>query len=79
MFSKFSEEAQKVLESVTPEYFMPIIITALNSGLRRSNIVNLQWKDLDFYFRTIEITKNKGNKHIKLPMNDTLFELFSNM
>ncbi len=74
-----SVESQPVLEKAAPDYFKPIIITALNSGLRRENIIELKWDNLDFNFRTIEITKNKGNKNIKLPMNDTLYELFSNM
>ena len=71
--------SQPNLDAATPNYFKPIIVTALNSGLRRDNIRNLKWEDLNFEFRTIEITKNKGKKHIKLPMNNTLFELFSSM
>lgn len=74
-----SVDAQKVLEKVTPDYFKPVIITALNSGLRRGNLIDLRWSNLDFNFKTIEITKNKGNKHIKLPMNETLYNLFLNM
>ena len=71
--------SQPNLDAATPKYFKPVITTVLNSGLRRDNIRNLKWDDLDFEFRTIEITKNKGKKHIKLPMNKTLFELFSSM
>lgn len=71
--------SQPNLDAATPKYFKPVITTALNSGLRRDNIRNLKWEDLNFEFRTIEITKNKGKKHIKLPMNKTLFELFSSM
>lgn len=74
-----ADEAQKPLEDAAPDYFKPIIFVALNSGLRRGNIINLKWSDLDFNFRTIEITKNKGNKFIKLPMNDTLYNLFLSM
>lgn len=72
-------DAQRVLAQATPDFFKPVIITALNSGLRRGNIIDLQWSNLDFNFRTIEITKNKGNKYIKLPMNDTLYNLFLSM
>lgn len=67
------------LNNIMPDYFRPILITALNSGLRRGNIINLKWENLDFSFKTIEITENKGNKLIQLPMNDKLFKLFSNM
>jgi len=74
-----ADTSQTNLTDATPDYFKPIITTALNTGLRRGNIVNLKWSDLDFNFKTIEITKNKGKKHIKLPMNDTMCELFSKM
>lgn len=74
-----TNEAQPDLEAATPDYFKPVITTVLNSGLRRENIIDLQYSHLDFNFRTIEITKNKGNKHIKIPMNDTLYNLFINM
>lgn len=74
-----ANESQNILLNAAPDYFKPIIIVALNSALRRSNIRELKWDNLDFTFRTIEITKNKGNKHIKLPMNDTLYKLFTSM
>lgn len=71
--------SQPNLDAATPKYFKPVITTVLNSGLRRDNIRNLKWDDLNFEFRTIEITKNKGKKHIKLPMNETLYKLFMSM
>lgn len=74
-----ADNSQPILENATPDYFKPIVTTALNTGLRRGNIIDLKWSDLDFNFKTIEITKNKGKKHIKLPMNATMFELFSTM
>lgn len=77
--SYLKPDERKILEKHLPEYFYPIVITALNTGLRRDNIINLTWDELDFNFKTIEITKNKGKKYIKLPMNDTLYNLFKNM
>ncbi len=77
--SYLSDEAQPILFKAANDVdidFVPIIIVALNSALRRNNIRELKWDDLDFNFRTIEITKNKGNKNIKLPMNDVLYNLF---
>ena len=74
-----AETSQSIIIKSTPDYFKPVIITELNTGLRRGNIRNLKWSEIDLVTRKIEITINKGKKHIKLPMNDTLFELFSNM
>lgn len=62
-----------------PTYFKPILITALQTGLRKSNIRELRWSNINMDFRLIEITENKGNKHIKLYMNDILFDMFKNL
>lgn len=55
--------------------FKDIVTTALQTGLRSHNITHLKWKDIDFSFRLIEITENKGNKHIRLFMNDVMYNL----
>ncbi len=56
-----------------------IVVGALQTGLRRSNIIYLKWCNIDFNFRMIEILENKGNKHIKLYMNDILYDLFKRL
>lgn len=74
-----ADDSQEVLEKASTSDFLPIITVALNSALRRGNIIDLKWEDINLDTRVIEITKNKGNKHIKLPINDTLYKLFSEM
>jgi integrase len=59
-------------------YLKEMVIVALNTGFRLGNIRNLKWSNINLEFRFIELLENKGNKHIKIYMNDTLFELFSN-
>lgn len=72
-------EEEKKLFDVCPDYFKPILIFALNTGLRKGNIQTLKWSNILLDFRLIEITENKGNKHIKMYMNDVLYDLFSNL
>lgn len=67
------------LYKTVPKYFYPLVVVALNTGLRRTNLLELKWCNLDFNFKMIEITKNKGNKHIKLPMNDLVYETLIKM
>ena len=74
-----ADSSQGTLEEACPDYFLPIVTVALNSALRRGNIIDLKWENINLEFCTIEITKNKGNKHIKLPMNTTLQKLFQNI
>lgn len=72
------DEEERLFKEL-PERIKPIVITALQTGLRRSNILNLKWDNIDFDFRYIEILKqdNKGHKSIKIPISDTLYEVLS--
>ncbi len=74
-----TEDEEKRLFDVCPDHFKPIIICALNTGLRKSNIQYLEWSNIFLEDRLIEITENKGNKHIKIFINDVLYKLFSNI
>ena len=56
-----------------------IVITALNTGMRKGEILNLKWENIDLIhgFILLDITKN-GEKR-EIPINQTLKDLFSNM
>lgn len=71
-------EEEKRLYSVLPPHIEPIITCALQTGLRRSNILNLRWEQIDFDFRVIEIEKqeNKGHKQIIIPITEKLMNVF---
>jgi len=55
-----------------------IITVALHTGLRRGEIFNLEWMDLDFDRGTIEVRESKSGKKRLVPMNRTVRELFKN-
>ncbi|MEO0301668.1 MAG: site-specific integrase [candidate division WOR-3 bacterium] len=59
------------LINISPEPLRSIIIIALNTGMRRGEILNLKWRDIDFKERIITIydTKNKEKRYV--PINDT--------
>lgn len=60
------EDEEKRLFKALPDYLKGIVIVALNTGLRKSNILELKWEQVNFDFKFIEILENKGNKHIML-------------
>lgn len=66
-----SEEEEKRLFSVLPTHLQPIIVCALTTGLRLSNILNLKWESIDFKVGFIEILRqeNKGHKRIQIPLS----------
>lgn len=77
--SLFPEEEQRLMEVLSVpeyEYLKGIVIVALNTALRRQNILDLTWEQIDLEGRVIEITENKSNKHIFKPINDTLYNTF---
>jgi len=50
-------------------------------GLRRENILNLKWEQIDFDYKYIGIEKqnNKGHKDIKIPISEKLMSVFNHI
>ena len=61
-------EIAKLLENCN-SYLKSIVILALNTGMRRGEIYNLQWQDLDFTHGLIHLLKTKNNEKREIPMN----------
>lgn len=55
-------------------YLKPIIITALQTGMRRGEILNLKWSNIDFSQGFIELLETKSGKSRKIPISSTLKE-----
>jgi len=51
---------------------------ALYTGMRRSELFRLQWKDIDFDRGFIQIREPKGGRAAKIPLNDSARELLQN-
>lgn len=56
-------------------YLKPIIITALQTGMRRGEILNLKWNNIDFTQGFIELLETKSGKSRKIPISSTLKEV----
>lgn len=65
------EEEEKLMQEL-PSYLKPIVVCALTTGLRASNVLNLRWEAINFEYNFIEILKqqNKGRKKIQLPLSE---------
>ena len=74
-----TQEEEKRLFKHLKGYLRYMVIIALNTGLREWNILNLKWENINIEFKTIEITENKGNKHLKIFMNKTLIDMFKSL
>jgi len=68
-------EEEKLMENCSPN-LKPIIVTALNTGMRRAEILGLTWSQIDFEVRSIRIEKTKSGRIRHIPINDGLFKQF---
>jgi integrase len=77
-----SEKEAKELIEKSAEHFKPIVITALNTGMRHGEIVGLTWDRvhldnvIDPY---IELEHTKNNKKRFIPLNEVMIDLLKKL
>ena len=76
------EESRRLLDNCGPQLY-PVFFTFLNTGVRLSELLNLEWSDIDFDRRKIKIQQKPfwspktGEREI--PMNDGMFDLLQQL
>jgi len=72
------DEVSRLIEN-SVDYLKPIIITAISTCMRSSEILNLKWKQIDFESGFIRLEKTKNSKPREIPIDDymknTLMEM----
>lgn len=56
------------------DHIRSVVTIALNTGMRRGEILGLQWEHVNFLARTIFIAKSKTGRTRLIPMNDVVFK-----
>jgi integrase len=76
------EQINKLLQAIDedphPE-LAAIMKIALYTGMRRGELLNLQWQDVDFQRGFIFIRSPKGGKSVSIPMNDSTRDVFEDL
>ena len=67
------EEEERLL-GAAPAHLRPILVIALNTGMRWSEIVNLTWRDIDLKAGLIHVVKAKSGKPRLININSVLHE-----
>jgi integrase len=67
------DEFEKMYQTASPE-FKPVLLCAFLTGMRRGEILNLKWKDVDFRKGYILIKETKNNESREIPLPDVLKE-----
>jgi len=67
-------DAGRTFSPLLTVYLRPIVLLALHSGLRRSEILSLRRQDIDWHNRKIIVENTKNGERNIIPINDTLYE-----
>jgi len=59
---------------VRAKYLKPILLVALNTGMRKSEILNLKWKNLDFLRDLLYIEDSKSGEALNLTQKSGHYE-----
>lgn len=75
-----AEEERRLFEMADPS-LRPFLIVALNTGMRKGEILGLRWADVDFVKGFIRVTdaESKSGRERKIPMNALVFETLRGM
>jgi integrase len=67
-------------EGVRARYLRPVVVLALNTGMRRSELLSLEWSSVDLNQRTIRLinTKSETGERV-IPMNAAVHSLLSEL
>lgn len=65
------EECQALVEACSP-HLRPIVITALNTGMRKGEILGLKWEQADLRHGFILLDDTKNGERREIPINTTL-------
>lgn len=72
------EESQSLIDSCD-SFLKPVVVMALNTGMRKSEILNLTWNQLDLKHGFILLDKTKNGERREIPLNSTLKVLLSSI
>ena len=65
------EEARRLVDAAAPA-IRPVLVVALNTGMRRGEILGLKWPAVDLVRGFILVEDSKSGKSRRIPMNGTV-------
>lgn len=66
------EEIQLLLSNCSTSQQKLLLVMALNTGMRKNEMLNLLWKDIDLTTRLIHIEESKSDERRSVPINNVL-------
>ncbi len=68
------EECNALLEACPSATLRQVIVLALNTGMRRGEILNLKWANVNLREGYLEILEQKNGEHSTIPLNSTALD-----
>ena len=72
------DEARRLVEASTKS-LRPVVIVALNTGMRISEILSLRWGNVNFPRRFLFIERSKNGRSRKVPMNSDVLRTLAGL
>ena len=60
-------------------YFLPIVTIALNTGMRKNEILKLTWDRVDFSLGVLQLSETKNGRRREVPMNRAVYDMLSDL
>ncbi len=73
-----AEEEVRLFEA-SSEHLKPVLKVALHTGMRRGEILNLRWGEVDLEAEVVKAVRTKSGKVRLIPLNDVLLEEFEKL
>lgn len=70
------EESERLIECCD-SHLIPVVVTALSTGMRKSEILGLTWRRVDMKNRVILLDTTKNGERREIPVNETLYNTLS--
>ncbi|MFH1618594.1 MAG: site-specific integrase [bacterium] len=71
-----TQDEKKRLLDVCPPFIRRIVLTALKTGMRQAEILNLKWTEVDLNANRITLRKTKSGKIRHIPIHPDVLKIF---
>lgn len=69
----------KACEKSSNKYLYPVVVLALSTGMRRGEIMNLKWKDVDLKTGAVILHETKNGERRRIPLTGKALQLLTNL
>jgi integrase len=74
-----SQDEEASLMNVLPQWLKPIVTIARESGLRLSNIINLEWSQINIFSKMIILETTKNGQPHSVPMTENVHNILKTL